>query len=298
MAAAPCRSAEFPPWAYPPDLPDAPVTSSEVKTAPGSALRLTQSQINDPFFVPDWYPDTHSPMPAIVAQGDQPTIHACGLCHMANGEGHPTSGGLSSESVTYIENQLADFKAGLRKSPITDDMVAYAKALTDDQIHAAAQYFASLKRQQWTQVIEADTIPQTVLGAHGQTFVANGAMVPRPAPIVVVPRDPDLFALRASRRGFIAYVPVGSLAKGEALVTSGGDGKTLPCGLCHGADLKGNGDIPPIAGRSPLTLFRALNDIKVGARGGDNAAAMQGVVPNLSEDDMVALAAYVGSRAP
>jgi hypothetical protein len=42
------------------------------------------------------------------------------------------------------------------------------------------------------------------------------------------------------------------------LVTTGGGGKTLPCTICHGPDLKGVGDIPPIAGRSPMSYMRSL----------------------------------------
>ena len=38
--------------------------------------------------------------------------------------------------------------------------------------------------------------------------------------------------LRDARAGFIAYVPVGSIKKGEALVTTGA-GKTTQCGVCH-----------------------------------------------------------------
>ena len=299
FAAGPAQAADFPEWAYPPDIPDKPLTATGLRQVPGSSLKLTQAEINNPYFTPDWYPETHPPMPSIVAVGHKPTVEACGLCHLPTGEGHPESGGLSGDTVAYLESQLADFKGGLRKSPITEKMVSYAKGLTDAEIASAVQYFSSLKRIQWNKVIEADTMPKTVMGPHGQTFaVPNGGTEPRPAPIVVLASDPELSEFRASRLGFTAYVPVGSIAKGKAFVESGGNGKSLQCTLCHGVDLKGSGDIPPIAGRSPLTLFRNLNDLKAGVRTGDNTAPMQAVVANLTQDDMVDLAAYVGSLKP
>jgi cytochrome c553 len=45
-------------------------------------------------------------------------------------------------------------------------------------------------------------------------------------------------------------------------------------------------------------MFRQLNDIKSGNRSGGNVELMRLVVANLSEDDMIAIAAYLGSREP
>ena len=76
-------------------------------------------------------------------------------------------------------------------------------------------------------------------------------------------------------------------------------GKTLACTICHGADLKGLAPAPPIAGRSPTYLARALYDFKAGARNGPGGAQlMKPVAAGLDLDDMVALAAYIGSLAP
>jgi cytochrome c553 len=41
-----------------------------------------------------------------------------------------------------------------------------------------------------------------------------------------------------------------------------------------------------------------LNDIKIGARKGGTVALMQPVVANLSEDDMLAISAYLTSQRP
>jgi cytochrome c553 len=105
----------------------------------------------------------------------------------------------------------------------------------------------------------------------------------------------------------MAYVPRGSLAKGEAFATTGAaqivgakvvPGKTAACTACHGADLNGLGDIPPIAGRSPSYLVRQLVDTQKGNRRGEGVVLMQPVVANLTMSDIVAIAAYVSSRPP
>ena len=68
--------------------------------------------------------------------------------------------------------------------------------------------------------------------------------------------------------------------------------------MCHGVDLKGLGPVPGIAGRSPSYLVRQMNDMKVGARNGLWADLMKPVVAKLTEEDMVAIAAYAASRTP
>jgi cytochrome c553 len=92
-------------------------------------------------------------------------------------------------------------------------------------------------------------------------------------------------------------VPRGSIAQGEALVTTGG-GKTIPCAICHGPTLQGLGDVPAIAGRHPNYVVRQLWNIQNGDRGGTSTALMKGVVEKLGNDDMLAIAAYVASRTP
>jgi cytochrome c553 len=104
--------------------------------------------------------------------------------------------------------------------------------------------------------------------------------------------------LRDPRSSFIAYVPVGSIKKGETLVTKGGNGKTVECGVCHGADLKGLGPVPGIAGRSPSYLVRQMYDMQAGARHGVWTELMKPVVEKLTDEDFVSIAAYVSSRTP
>ena len=112
-----------------------------------------------------------------------------------------------------------------------------------------------------------------------------------------MPEDRERTELRDSQSPFVAYVPVGSIKKGEALAKTGG-GKTVQCTICHGSDLRGIGPVPPIAGRSAIYTFRQLYDFKDGARHGAWSAMMKPVVQNLTLDDMIAIVAYTSSRMP
>jgi cytochrome c553 len=93
-------------------------------------------------------------------------------------------------------------------------------------------------------------------------------------------------------------VPVGSIKKGEALVTTGGNGRTVACTVCHGADLKGLGPVPQIAGRSPSYLVRQLYDMQHGVRAGDWSPLMKQSVAKLTIDDLISIGAYAASRQP
>ena len=125
--------------------------------------------------------------------------------------------------------------------------------------------------------------------------VAEGTIEER---IIEMPEDLERTELRDSRSGFIAYVPVGSIAKGRALVRTGGNGRTQPCGVCHGDDLRGLGPVPSLAGRSPSYLVRQLYDLQTGVRKGRWSPLMQAAVAKLSVEDFVALAAYAASLEP
>jgi cytochrome c553 len=295
LAGAATADDDGPPgWAYavnPPGLKPAP-DDGTIRHVPGSAAGFTLTQIRDLFNVPDWYPDDHPPMPEPVAQGHKPDAFACGFCHLPNALGRPENASLAGLPAEYIERQIADFRAGLRKSSVPSLppmlMVATAKAATDADVKAAAAYFSALKLRPWIRVEEAARVPTTD---------GTGATEPIGNRILEIPEDVGRTELRDSRSGFVAYAPPGSLVRGAGLVATGG-GKTLPCGICHGEDLHGLGPVPALAGRSPSYLFRQLYDLKHGSRAGSWAALMQPVVANLDEPDMIALAAYAASREP
>jgi cytochrome c553 len=279
----------------------APDTS--LKRVPGSSLEFTRAQISDGFGPADWYPGDHPQMPDIVAHGRKPDARACSLCHYPNGKGRPENAGVAGLPLAYFIQQMNDFKNGNRKSAEprkanTNAMIAIAKALTDDEIKATAEYFGSMKWTPWIKVMEIGTVPKTRIA--GGMFVAleGSESEPLGQRIIEVPEKTEATeVLRDPRSGFIAYAPVGSIKKGELLVTTGG-GKTTQCGVCHGADLKGLGPVPGIAGRSPSYLVRQMYDMQQGARKGTWTELMKPVVSKLSEEDMLNIAAYTSSRIP
>jgi cytochrome c553 len=116
--------------------------------------------------------------------------------------------------------------------------------------------------------------------------------------IVEGPEDFERFELRDPHSGFVAYVPVGSVKAGETLVKTGGNGRTVTCGICHGADLEGMGPVPGLAGRDPSYLVRQLYDMQVGTRKGVWSQLMKPVVEKLTAEEMIAIGAYTASLKP
>jgi cytochrome c553 len=286
-------------WAYPVTPKPEPLDNLVLKQVPDSTRAYTQAQIDDPFNPPDWFPDEHPPMPQIVAQGDKPAVRACAQCHLPSGDGHPESSSLAGLPVPYILRQMAAFKTGGRKGVRATTMITIAQAISDADALAAAEYFAALQPGVWTKVVETDSVPKSYVGAGGMRFAEpGGEMEPIGNRIIVLPQDETRAKSRDPRSGFIDYVPTGSIAKGEALVTTGDGGKTIPCAICHGQTLQGLGELPSIAGRPPTYVVRQLNDMKTGARSGISTALMKAVVDKLTVEDMVAIAAYLGSRDP
>jgi cytochrome c553 len=305
-----------PPWAYgfatPPGPPAAAPAAPAAAAAPaapdntlhklpGSTGSFTAAQIRDGNGPADWYPGDHPPMPEIVAHGKSAQqVIACSLCHYPNGKGRPENAGVSGLSYDYFVQTMMDFKNDKRKSfdsrkANTNRMIGFAKAMTDDEIKAAATYFGSIKWTPWIKVVETDTVPKTRI-AGGMFLVTEGAEAgkePIGQRIIEAPeKTEDTELLRNPRSGFIAYVPTGSIRKGEALA------RTAQCTLCHGSNLEGLGPVPGIAGRSPSYTVRQLFDMQQGSRKGVWTDLMKPVVEKLSAEDMLNIAAYTASRTP
>jgi cytochrome c553 len=297
-------SSSFPAWAYPwaPDF-KVPADDGVPRHVPDSAAAFTITQERDLFFAPDWHPDDHPPMPDIVAHGRVPDVRACGSCHRTEGTGGPENASLAGLPASYIVQQMADYKSGARKfsgpqrSPVLL-MTAIAKAASDAEVQAAAAYFSSLKPKPNIRVVETDTVPATQIARVFYMIAKDGDAEPIGERITEVPVDVAQFEHRDSRSQFVAYVPKGSIAKGEALAKSGGSGTTIPCATCHGPDLRGVDAVPGIAGRSPSYLVRQIYDFQQHTRQGSASALMTPVVEKLSHDDMISLAAYVSSLTP
>jgi cytochrome c553 len=314
-----------PPWAYgfkepapavsAPAPAPAPATPQVTPPAdptryglPGTEKKFTIAEIKEIFNPADYYPADHPAAPAIVTHGKAPIVWACARCHYANGKGRPENAGIAGLPVDYFIEQLHAFRDGERVSsdhrkPNTPLMINYAKAMTEEEIRAAAEYYGSMPWTPWIRVVETDRVPQTTISAGMYLQIPHGGEEPLGNRIIEVPEDADAVEIQRSPRiGFIAYAPFGSIKRGEELVTTGG-GKTVTCLACHGADLKGMtvpgvGALPGLAGRSPSYLVRQWFDLKTGLRHGQRADLMKPVVANLGTDDMLAIAAYLASRAP
>jgi cytochrome c553 len=204
--------------------------------------------------------------------------------------------------VSFFLQTMADFRSGARKSAEprkanTNTMITIAKGMTDEELKATAEYFGAMKWTPWIKVVETNTVPKTRSGGGMFLKLEGTATEPIGARIIETPDDTERTeALRDPRSGFTAYVPVGSIKKGEALVKSGS--RLTQCAVCHGADLKGLGPVPGLAGRSPSYLARQLYDMQQGARKGVWTELMMPVVANLTNDDMIAIGAYTASLAP
>lgn len=268
-----------------------------LRSVPGSSLQRSQEQIDDHWNPPDWFPDDHyAPTPEVVAHGDGPRVRACATCHGFTGAGHPESSHLAGLTVAYIEAQMADFRSGARKERFwMNDF-----DVSPEQVRIAAEWFAGLPVIDWIdEVIETDIVPKTYVGDGRMLHLhPDGGAEPIGARILEIPQDRELATARHPYSGFTVYAPPGSLARGEALVTTGAGGRTIQCNICHGADLKGLGDVPRLAGISPLYTVRQLNDFRNGARAGSLAPLMTATVINLDEADMVAIAAYLANLDP
>ena len=272
------------------------------QAVPGSTASFTLAQIRDGFGPADWFPGDHPTMPEIVANGKRPDVRACSLCHYPNGKGRPENAGVAGLPVSYFIQTMNDFKNDARKSADarkanTNAMITIAKGMTDEEIKAAAEYFGAMKWTPWIKVVETNTVPKTRIAGGMFLKIEPEEKEPIGQRIIEAPDDTERTeTLRDPHSGFTAYVPVGSVKKGEALVTTGGGGKTTPCAVCHGADLRGIGPVPGIAGRSPSYTVRQLYDMQQGIRKGVWSDLMKPVVAKLTNDDMLAIAAYTASK--
>ena len=288
-------SPEIVAWAYPGQRPLPPLGGwdrTALHSLPGSSARFTEAQLHDLDRAADWLPASHPPMPAVVAQGRAPGLHACGSCHLPDGAGRTENASLAGLQRAYIVEQLAAFANGTRRAAVPGSapaamMAEVARNARPDEIAAAADYFSRLHYTRRIRVVETATVP--VPKTQGFVLVAQTGSRREPIGerIIETPDDLARFEQRDGTAGYTAYVPPGSLMRGAAVV------ERVGCPACHGAGMKAWG-----AGRSPSYIFRQLLAFQTGARHNAEAAPMTAVSRQLTTPEMIAVAAYWASLEP
>jgi len=239
-------------------------------------------------------------MPEIVSAGHKPAVEGCGGCHLVTGTGVPSTAALAGLPRTYILEQIAAFRddeRGVSTVPTLQTMPGEVRSLDDADAQLAADYFSKMKFVSHTRVVETATVPK----AHWNYFVLrpdrDGARELLGERIIETPSDFQDYVANDDRGSFIAYVPPGSIARGGMIAAKGVHGGQA-CESCHGGDLQGVGDIPPLAGRSPTYIVRELILFQTRQRTNPAAAPMQLEATHLTVPEMIDVAAYAASRKP
>lgn len=273
-------------WAYPVEPPPG---APNADAAPAGAPRVNQ------FLIATTYTGLPK-MPEVVAKG-KPL--PCMQCHLANGGSHPESAAIAGMSVNYIIEQVHAFRDGERVDVRTGRMVQAAKLVTEKELREAAEYYSAIgpDRQKWVRTVVGDEVPKgpSSFGGGGFRYHApEGGMEPLPPNRIIEVADKDELVRFRDQidGGFVQYVHAEDLALGEKVAAEG------KCGTCHGADFKGKGDVPRLANQHAVYLIRALKDMQIGARKDKNVAIMKPIVDKLSDKEIVAVSAYLGSKMP
>lgn len=294
-------------WAYPTNPPPPPGPAAPIPQGPfqlkSSTQSFTRAQLSNLFAAPDWFPEQHPLMPPVVSHGRTPDVRACAYCHLPTGSGRPENGRLAGLPIPYFVAQMKSFRDGTRLTSVAGrapnvNMTNTAKAITDEEILAAARYFAALPPLSFVRIIEAEQVPTSKIAGWLYRFATDGSREPLGERILEGPDDFDQFELRDPATTYVAYVPPGSLLLGKRLAETWGNAKEHECSSCHGPGYRGKDDVPGIAGRSPSAIVRQLYDFKTGARHGAKSSEMTKVVKYMKNSDMLALAAYLASLQP
>jgi cytochrome c553 len=81
----------------------------------------------------------------IFHDGNEDTgVPACIGCHQAQGVGHLTFPRIGGQHSQYVVQQLKNFAAGERSNDVSRFMRVTAKRLSEEEMHAVAEYLVSL----------------------------------------------------------------------------------------------------------------------------------------------------------
>ena len=236
------------------------------RSVPGSTVSLTVAQTRDAYNPPDWFPDAHPPMPPVggawPAEGDarvrllssrqRPGPARERVARRAAGGVHRSADGRLQERRS--QERRAEDGAAQRDDPGREGGHRRRRSRT------AAAYFSSFPFKKWIRVVESKDVPKTRI-AGSMHVPTNDGTEPLGRRIIEMPED--LERTEIARCVVADLSPTcRSAASREASrwCKTGGTARRVACGTCHGADLKGLGPVPPLAGRSPSYTVRQLFD--------------------------------------
>ena len=192
------------------------------------------------------------------------------------------------------------FKSGQRAGAAAGAMIGMAKVLSEDEVQTAVDYYAKLKPPAgYNKVVETDTVPKSYVGAGGMRLPAkDGGTEPIGDRIIVLPQDAAEAKLRDPHVGLRRLRAARQRRRGQGAGHHRRQRQDRAVRRLPRTGAQGLGEVPPIVGRTATYLFRQLNDIQTDTRKGPGVALMKPVVANLTQHDMIAIAAYVQSLAP
>ena len=289
----------LPEWAY--NIPDKvqppePRVPATVR-APGSGKEYEASAIAGNANPPDWFPDEH-PRRAAQREGSDaervrlvPPDVGTGASGIRRHRGH--AGRIHHSADELLQERRAegggahgaDRSRGLRRRRAarrrsTSPAIKPNAIREGDRDRDAAEDLRQRRRP-----ASAHSCRTAAPSRSAAASSRSRTIRCRRRSAILIPASPRTCRPAASRSG-------------KALAKTGDSGKTIQCAICHGDALTGLGEVPRIAGLQPVYIARQLITMQNGTSAGTNAALMKKVVAKLSEDDIIALSAYLGSLPP
>ena len=249
-----------------------------------TAASYSLVDIRDGHNVIDWFPGDHpAPMPDIIAHGPKrlgDTARGCGSCHLPNGKGRPENAQPGGLPYTLHHSPARRFPSrfSAKRRLAQAEHVHDGESRDVDERRGDSRRRRLLLRREMEYALGArrrdrprakNTHCREPLHRGGERADRTNRWTDHRSPC----------GRRAGRALSQSSFGMGRLRsgrehrEGKTLVTTGGTmmvgretipGKTTACAGCHGPDLMGTADVPPIAGRSPSYLARQLYDFSRG----------------------------------
>jgi hypothetical protein len=133
--------------------------------------------------------------------------------------GGPDSANLAGLNADYFARVIKDVAGGLRGGPFIPPEAQSAVAkVTTAEVEEVAKYYAGLTPVRWVRVVEAATVPKTAVGADRQRTKLPGNQTEALGKRIIEFADDPALLRQSAQPAFAAYVPIGSLAAGKAIV--------------------------------------------------------------------------------